>query len=157
MIQELRLVDNVCMLIQKFPQEQWARIPTPYSIKDKNARLWDTTKCDGSYTWYLHFTYITYWLQCGFESILVSIFDHLIDITFRIVYQQAHCHWSSLFALCFIPIDWSDTLFAKPQMSWPCLDMLQLFMNRQIKAPYYVLMAPPVELRDKYHILPANF
>jgi len=106
---------------------------------------------------FVHFTCITYWLQHGFESILVSIFDHLIDITFRIVYQQAHCHWSSLFALCFIPIDRSDTLFAKPQMSWPCLDMLQLFMNRQIKAPYYVLMAPPVELRDKYHILPANF
>ena len=48
---------------------------------------------------FVHFTCITYWLQHGFESILVSIFDHLIDITFRIVYQQAHCHWSSLFAL----------------------------------------------------------
>jgi len=60
MIQELRLVNNVCMLMQKFPQSQWARIQTPYSIKDKDARFWDTTKCDGSYTWYSYISHVSH-------------------------------------------------------------------------------------------------
>jgi len=73
------------------------------------------------YIVFVHFTCITYWSQHGFESILVSIFDHLIDITFRIVYQLTvtictlfRSYWSII----------SDTLFAKPRISWPCRDML---------------------------------
>ena len=159
MIQELRLVDNVCMLIQEFPQEQWARIPTPYSIKDKDARLWDTTKCDGSYTWYLHFTCITYWLQSGFESILVSIFDHLIDITFRIVYQQAHCHWSSLLVLCSVPIDRSFQMLCLPSLgyrdlAWICSSYLWIDGSKLHTMSWW---HPCRAKRQVPYILPENF
>ena len=106
MIQELRLVDNVCMLIQKFPQEQWARIPTPYSIKDKDTRLWDTTKCDGSYTWYLYISHVSHTdcsmalspFLCPFSTTLLT--SHLeLSISKLTVTDHHYLHFVSFLSI----------------------------------------------------------
>jgi len=115
MIQELRLVNNVCMLIQKFPPEQWARIPTPYSIKDTDAQLWDTTKCDGSYTWYSYISYVSHTdcnmalspFLCPFSTTLLT--SHLeLSISKLTVTDHHYLHydpqilsWKSSMISCF--------------------------------------------------------
>jgi len=108
---------------------------------------------------FVHFTCITYWLQHGFESILVSIFDHLIDITFRIVYQQAHCHWSSLLVLCSVPIDRSFQILCLPSLgyrdlAWICSSYLWIDGSKLHTMSWW---HPCRAKRQVPYILPENF
>jgi len=121
---------NDCMLIQKFPQWQWAQIQSPYSIKNKDAQFWDTTKYNELYALYLYILHISH-TNCSILWVhFVSIFDHLINIICRIVYQQAHYHWLSLFALCSVSIDQSFQILCLPSLGYYDLVRISLAFYR---------------------------